>query len=149
MFEPGNVDPERFCMQASVWRADSDLSGFPRLAAEYPGGRLACRVTGSVDRDGSRRLHLEIRGELIVTCQRCLSEMPFALVIDRDLCLARSTAELERYEADANFGGDAIPIAEHMSFTELIEDEVLLGLPFAPMHEPGECTLPESLSKGV
>ncbi len=33
-----------------------------------------------------------------------------------------------------------------MSLIELIEDEVLLGLPLSPMHEPGECTLPAKIT---
>jgi uncharacterized protein len=146
MFEAANVDPAQFCRQSAEWGITSDLAAFPRLAQEFAAGRLACRVTGRVDRDNAPVLHVEVNGEVLTTCQRCLNDLVLALAIERDIRLASSAAELERYEADADFGGDVIPMPARLSLIELIEDEVLLGLAFSPMHAPGECALPANLT---
>ncbi len=63
--------------------------------------------------------------------------MPYAVAVERTLYLARNEAELERLDALPD--SDAIQPGERLSLVELVEDEVLLSLPLAPMHAEGEC----------
>jgi len=114
-------------------------AAFPRLAREFTQGALFCRVVGRVDQRGSLSLHVSISGEVGLTCQRCLGNMPYTVGLERTLYLARNEAELERL--DALPGSDAIQAGERLSLVELVEDEVLLSLPLAPMHAEGECSL--------
>ena len=142
MFDPNEIDPLRFCKLAQAWELDSYLSEFPRLAAEFSGGRLSCRVTGSLDRHKGYVLRVEVSGEVELTCQRCLGEMTQTLAITCDVTLARDEAELERRNVNSETGVDVILASAKLSLIELIEDEVLLGLPLAPMHAPGVCVIP-------
>ena len=87
-------------------------------------------------------LHVEIRGEVDTTCQRCLGRLTQELAIACDVALARDEAELERRNAESESSVDAILMSARLSLIELIEDEVLLGLPLAPMHAPGVCVIP-------
>lgn len=80
-----------------------------------------------------------ISGEVKLTCQRCMGEMPFRVDIDRRLHLARDAAELERLEQALGLEGEAIATGAKLNLLDLVEDEVLLGLPLVPMHELGEC----------
>ncbi|MDT3708404.1 MAG: YceD family protein [Thiobacillus sp.] len=82
-------------------------------------------------------VRLEISGEVMLTCQRCLDDMRYPVRIDRTLNLARNESELERLDALPD--GEAILVAEVMDLVDLVEDEVLLSLPLAAMHAEGEC----------
>ncbi len=133
------VDPWRFCRDAQSWEIRSDVAEFPRLAHEFTQGALFCRVVGRVDQRGSLSLRVSISGEAGLTCQRCLDSMPYTVELERTLYLARNEAELERLDALPD--SDAIQAGERLSLVGLVEDEVLLGLPLAPMHADGECSI--------
>jgi len=137
MLQAVEVDPWRFCKDAQSWEVQSDVDAFPRLAHEFTQGALFCRVVGRVDQRGSLSLRLTVSGEVGLACQRCLGEMPYGVEVERTLYLARNEAEMERLDALPD--SDAIQPGETLSLVELVEDEVLLSLPFAPMHAEGEC----------
>lgn len=137
MLQPVEVDPRRFCRDSQSWETQSDVSVFPRLAHEFTQGALFCRVSGRADQRGGLSLQLTISGEVELTCQRCLGGMRHAVQIERIVHLARNETELERL--DALPGSDAILVGETLNLVDLVEDEVLLGLPLAPMHAEGEC----------
>jgi uncharacterized protein len=82
-------------------------------------------------------LHVSLSGEVGLTCQRCLGEMPYRVEVERTLYLARNEAEMERLDALPD--SDAIQPADTLDLVDLVEDEVLLSLPFVPMHAEGEC----------
>ncbi len=139
MLQAVEVDPWRFCRDAQSWEIQSDVAAFPRLAHEFTQGTLFCRVVGRTDQRGSLSLKVSISGEVALTCQRCLGSMPYTVALERTLYLARNEAEMERLDALPD--SDAIQPGEILSLVELVEDEVLLSLPFAPMHSEGECSL--------
>ena len=82
-------------------------------------------------------LRLSVRGEVGMTCQRCLGDMQHVVEIEHTLHLARNETELERLDALPD--GDAILVGEVLDLVALVEDEVLLSLPLAAMHAEGEC----------
>ena len=137
MLQPVVVDPRRFCRDSRTWETQSNVAEFPRLAHEFTQGTLFCRVTGHTDQRGGVSLHLLVRGEVGLICQRCLGEMRHSVEIARVLHLARNEAELERLEALPD--SDAILVGETVDLVDLVEDEVLLSLPLAAMHAEGEC----------
>ena len=141
-FDPKEIDPLRFCKMTQVWEVDAGLSEFPRLLPEFTQGQLHCRVTGRTDKHYGCVLRLEISGEVETTCQRCLGRLAQEVTIASEISLARDEAELERRNADSEAGMDTILMSAKLSLIELIEDEVLLGLPLAPMHAPGVCVIP-------
>ena len=137
MMQTVEVEPKRFCTGSQSWETRASVSAFPRLAKEFTQGELFCRVDGSVDARGAMRLHVRVEGVPTLCCQRCLGDLAHTLAIDRVVMLARDAAELERLEADPDC--DVIPLENRLDLVALIEDEVLLGLPLAPMHAVGEC----------
>lgn len=137
--QPIEVDPRRFCKDAKSWEVQSDVSAFPRLALEFTQGELFCRVTGRADALGSLSLKVTIQGQVEMTCQRCLGGMQHTVEIDRTVYLARTEVEMERLDEMPD--SDAILVGESLNLVELVEDEVLLGLPLAAMHEEGQCSV--------
>ena len=75
-------------------------------------------------------LHLTIKANLVVTCQRCLEEMNIDLNLNFDYLI--SNTEISEAEDDDEL--DWLEASHEMNVCELIEDELLLALPIAPTH---------------
>jgi uncharacterized protein len=97
-------------------------------------GALEYEVVGKQDGFGRPALGLSVSGALELTCQRCLKPMSFPLVVEATLILARSEEEIEAQPVDPD-GPDRIVGSREMSVGTLLEDEILLAIPFAPRHE--------------
>jgi len=82
---------------------------------------------------GARR-YVHIDGALRQMCQRCLGELEFPVSIDSMLVLAASQREIDREPIEVQ-GPDRIVGSRDMVVRELLEDELLLAVPFAPRHE--------------
>lgn len=93
----------------------------------------------------SNVLHLafSIRGEIWLTCQRCLSPVEIDLTDDYDLALLDDDSQIQLLDDEQDYllldeivqqssGENLLP------FKMLIEDEMLLKLPLAPKHEDCE-----------
>jgi uncharacterized protein len=107
-----------------------------RLATDAGAARLAWRLVGGRDAQGRPALTLTLAGSVPLVCQRCLQ--PFAEIVDQstELLLARSEAELARLDVDEIEVVLAIELLDPLT---LVEDELLLSLPFSPRHADGQC----------
>jgi uncharacterized protein len=107
-----------------------------RLAADAGAARIEWHLVGGSD--GQRRpvLTLTLAGTVPLVCQRCLQ--PFVAVVDQstELLLARSEAELARLDGDEV---EVVLATERLDPLSLVEDELLLSLPFSPRHGEGQC----------
>ncbi len=104
------------------------------LAPEGESAHLAAinfTITGDFKRFRQPSLHLHIKSQLPVICQRCLDEMLIHLDLSFDYLLSDKVVnELE--DSDET---DWLEINSEMDVRELIEDELLLAMPIAPVHE--------------
>jgi len=74
-----------------------------------------------------------VRARLELRCQRCLEGLPFEVQADEVLVLAGTQAEIDAEPADVH-AADRVVAAKEMSVRELVEDELILALPYAPRH---------------
>ena len=79
-------------------------------------------------------LRLQVSGALELTCQRCLGALLFRLDIDSMLVLATPAEAIDR-RWDAPDSPDVVVGGKAMAVGAMIEDEILLALPYAPRHE--------------
>ena len=94
-------------------------------------------------------LHLTARTVVALECQRCLMPMQQQLEVDRHFLFARDEAEAARLDEETD--DDVLVMARHLDLSELVEDELILGLPIVPRHDacpqplapPAEATVPE------
>jgi uncharacterized protein len=121
--------------QQGVW----PLSDFPRLrdVLANDAGEVAYEVSGVRDERGRPGLRLKVNGTLALRCQRCLEPMPFEVHTDETLVLAATLAEIHAEPADAH-APDRVVAGKEMALRGLIEDELILAVPYAPRHE--SCT---------
>jgi uncharacterized protein len=79
--------------------------------------------------EGRTTVEVQVSGELVLTCQRCLRPCT---------CTVNESASLVVMASDADeVPGGFEPLlgdAERLSITELIEEQLLLGLPLVPKH---------------
>jgi uncharacterized protein len=121
--------------QQGVW----SLQDFPRLrdVLASDAGEVAYEISGARDERGRPALRLKVSGTLALRCQRCLEPMAFEVETDETLVLASTLAEIHDEPADAH-APDRVIAGKEMAVRELIEDELILAVPYAPRHE--SCT---------
>jgi uncharacterized protein len=97
-------------------------------------GEIAYTLEGTRDQRGCPSLRLSLEGRLMLRCQRCLEPMPFEVRADELLVLAATQAEIDAEPPDAH-APDRVLAGREMPLRELIEDQLILELPYAPRHE--------------
>ena len=97
-------------------------------------GEIAYELEGTRDERGRPGLRLSLQGTLQLRCQRCLEPMLFEVCADEVLVLAASQAEIDAEPPDAH-GPDFVLAGKEMPLRDLIEDQLILELPYAPRHE--------------
>ncbi len=130
------IDGFEFASAGATQQGVLPLSGFPRLRdlLASDAGEVAYGVQGLRDERGRPSLRLSVRGTLQLRCQRCLEPMRVEVDEEELLVLASTQAEIEADPTgvetpDRLLAGKAIEIAE------LVEDQLILALPYAPRHE--------------
>ncbi len=101
-------------------------------------GTVAFVVQGGCDERQRPLLELEITGSLELPCGRCASALEFPLALRTRLLLAQPGERL---------GGDDDPdapewieVERDLDVLELVEDEIVLGLPLSVGHAQGKCS---------
>ena len=108
-----------------------------RLASTDRPAMVAWKIEGGRDERERLMLTLSVEGSLPVACQRCLQSYDVAIEQRSELLLARDEAELALLDAEER---EVVPAATSLDARTVVEDELLLSLPFAPVHPEGECT---------
>jgi uncharacterized protein len=75
-----------------------------------------------------------------LNCQRCLADFEWPIEQRTELLLARSEDELAALDADSD--SEVVLAGSPIDPLALVEDELVLALPFAPMHREGACAIP-------
>ena len=137
------LDCLEFARSGGVLERRVGLAELPRLAEllSTRSGFLSVRLEGWRDGEGRSWLKLDLAGEPVLCCQRCLGGVKFPLRIGSRLQLI---APGEDWPDDdlVDDSADAIPAEKELAVLSLIEDEVLLALPIAPRHE--QCESPSA-----
>ena len=80
---------------------------------------------------------LSVRGRVRTVCQRCLEPLDLPVEVNGQVMVVRSEAEVRALHGDTE--ALVVEVGEMLELDELVQDEVMLALPFAPKHGPGEC----------
>jgi len=138
MFARPFIDSVDFARNGKEMHGEIALSELSRLGdmLAKSEGSLTYIVRGrhEADRD---LLQVTLQGTCTLRCQRCLGELEFPVNIVSRLWLLPTDRLDEAKEDDDD--ADSIEATSQLDVLALIEDELLLGLPFAPRHPEGEC----------
>jgi len=143
------IDGLEFARSGGVLDRRLALAGLPRLAdlLTTTDGFLAVRLEGWRDDQGKSWLQLDVAGEPVLCCQRCLGGVKFPLAIKSRLQLIAPGEDWPDDDLEDD-SADAIAAEGELNVLSLIEDEVLLALPIAPRHEHCESPLANASEHG-
>ena len=130
------IDGYEFSASGASLNGVWPLADFARLRTLLlsDAGEVEYALKGGTDAQDRPALQLTIRGALQLRCQRCLAPLEFPLRVEAVLTLARSQAEIDALPVEAE-GPDWVLAGKAMEVRDLLEDELLLAVPYAPRHE--------------
>lgn len=143
---PITINNLQFAKQKQVLSGEIDAMWFERLrdvlvaneAAPDGENQVRYSLSGWVDVQDRAFLKMELDADLLMDCQRCLSDTPVKLQLNFIYQIThqneRELLESEPMEDDV----DLIEADTNMDVGLLIEDELLMALPIAPVH-PEAC----------
>lgn len=135
---PQYVDPRRLSMQGKTLTGSVDVNLCRRVkeAVKEISSTIDASLSFYLEEQGRKAVNIRASGSVKVICQRCLSSMPLKLECDTILCIVWSEEEadvlpknLEAWIVPENKG----------NLIDLVEDELLLALPFIAYHKKEEC----------
>jgi len=137
MFARPFIDSVDFARNGKEIRGEIAVSALSRLVdmLAKSGGSLTYIIRGYRE-EGRDILVVSLQGECTLRCQRCLGELDFPVNLVSRLWLLPAD-KLD--EVEENDEMDAIEAEPRLDVLALIEEELLLSLPFAPRHQEGKC----------
>ena len=100
-------------------------------------GVLTYRVLGSIDGRQRPRISLSVNGEINLECQRCLGSLQYPVAVESSLLVLTAGGPTESVGIDDL---DGVAAGANTEVWALVEDEVLLAIPFAARHAEGQCS---------
>lgn len=130
------IDGFEFASAGATQQGVLPLSVFPRLrdVLVTTSGEVAYALQGGRDERGRPGLRIGVRATLQLRCQRCLEALAHEVDAEALLVLAASQAEIDAEPLGAQTP-DRVLAGKEMPVRDLVEDELLLALPYAPRHE--------------
>jgi uncharacterized protein len=143
-FRPDRLDVRAFAQQAAHLEGKLLLSKLERLAqdlyslevdltsktVDWQARGESVAVTGGAAQSW---LRLSLQVQLPMQCQRCLRGMLHSIDVAHRFRFVRDEAEAIAQDDDAQ--EDLLVASKQFNVLELIEDELVMALPFVPMHE--------------
>ena len=130
----GKFDAARLIRDRGTLEGELDAVALPRMADQLMEGAapVAWRISGSTDAVGRPALSIALDGELPLECQRCLSVYRWPLHQTTQVLVARDDAEMAQLDNDSDL--EVVLATGPLDPAELVEDELVLAIPFAPLH---------------
>lgn len=144
---PVRLDPVRSAQKQSRFDGVIPQQVLPRLAEmAVPDGRV--EVTLACDRDEQNLavLRAQIRTQLQLVCQRCNDT--FLQPVDIDVTYSPVRDDDAAEQLPSTYEPVMLSEDDDVHIHQLIEDEVLLAVPFAPMHDEQSCQQTSHMSWG-
>jgi uncharacterized protein len=135
----GRFEAFRLASERSVLEGELDAAALARVADRLveDGAPVRWRIEGTTDAVGRPAITLSLAGALPLECQRCLGAYRWPVDQRTKMLLARNEAELAALDSDSEL--EVVLAAAPLDPVELVEDELVLAMPFAPRHPDGEC----------
>lgn len=131
---PRECYPRKLVSQQESLSATVSVADLPRVVEMLASdaGEIAVELCFDRDEAGKPRVTGSLNGEVQITCQRCLDAMPLAIASDIDVGIVWDDDQAKALAKDVEpwlVGEDPEDLYG------LVEDEILLALPYAAYHE--------------
>lgn len=132
------IDPQAFTQQSDALSGEVSIQDLdervwsPDLLVRDT--NVTYRLEGGIDRWQRPYLLLSVQGQLPLQCQRCMQTVDFVLDEQVHVVLFDDETQLdEAMLADETLEG--MLLENELDVLSLVEDQLLMALPFAPRHE--------------
>jgi uncharacterized protein len=113
-----------------------DVNSAFRLKEAGKTDAISFTLDGETNAMGQHFLHLLINFDLTACCQRCLEMMPLNQNLSFDYLIGDINAtDVEAGEIEDIDDYDLQEASQAMNLLDLIEDEIIMALPIAPVHD--------------
>lgn len=135
------IDPIRLADEGARLRGTVPAGAMPRLGAACldHAAEATVNLVFSRAQDGFRRMQGQVQLPVGLGCERCLKRLDWMVETEVQAVWLRpgqpEAAIPEEY--------DIMTAAEPVALADLVEDELLLGLPMYPTHPDGLCRAPQ------
>ncbi|TAG27011.1 MAG: DUF177 domain-containing protein [Burkholderiales bacterium] len=154
-FRPDRLDVRAFAQNAAQLEGEFPLSKLERLSQDLyqQEASLASKTVSNVSWQASGEsvavtggaaqswLHLSLQAQIPLQCQRCLQGMQHSIDAEHSFRFVKDEAEANAQDDDAE--EDLLVASKQFNLLELIEDELLMALPYVPTHDV--CPVPVKL----
>lgn len=132
------LDAEELASRRAVVTGFVEIESMPRLLDLVTGApsAIAYRIEFAREASGRPRIVGRMEGTLPLTCQRCLGSLDWRLDAGFESLLVGDERE------DAHGEEAVVCPGGRLALAPMIEDEVLLAMPSAPVHAHGTCEAP-------
>jgi uncharacterized protein len=135
-------DAKRFCDESGAWSGEIVAEQLDRVLdfaeIESP---FTATLKGAKSTHAQRSIEMTAHGQLTIMCERCARDFSFEVDSRARLWIAADEAEIESIESTISEDDDVILASDVVSAIQLLEDEVLLAIPFSPRCEKADCEL--------
>jgi len=136
---PELIDPFKFARQGENLHGKIPVARMKRLSdsLDNASGDVEFDLTFDM-KDRARIATGKFRTEVKMICQRCLNQVNVTLQGEVHLEFVVGEETVGNFEDQ---GYETVVVdGDSLSLLKLIEDEILLALPFSPLHEKDECS---------
>ena len=95
-------------------------------------------LQGGIGTQGKLELRLHVQGALMLVCQRCAGPVRHEVEADARFIIVPEASMMPAPDEEPD-DIDYLVNDPQFDIVALIEDEILLGLPMAPLHERSAC----------
>jgi len=137
---PDFADPRRLCVLGKAYEGRLPLAQMPRLAPLLTSteGEAAFALAFATDNEKRAIVTVSVNAEIHVQCQRCLRSMAWPVESTATLAVVSGPDEAERLPQDLD---PLLVEDERIALRTLVEDELILALPTAPLHSVDDCAV--------
>ncbi len=128
-----HIDTARFCKDGTSLLGTFTEADLPRLAAEVL-PNTGFSVDWTADGVSPDLLDLTLKGVVQMKCQRCLGAMAEPIDASYRFQFVKDEATAQAQD-EAQDEVDTLVHSREFDLHELIEDEVLMAMPFVSLHE--------------
>jgi DUF177 domain-containing protein len=134
-----SINPLRLAKSRERINGNMQLDSLGRLKGILleNSGKLQYSLSFDFDESGTCVIESDIDTQLILECQRCLKPVVIEVHKNSLLGIVKDKDEIDALAKEY----EPLQLDEEtISVEELIEDELLLSLPLAPLHTENECS---------
>lgn len=135
---PTHVDPMRLADHATSLHGLLPIKNMSRLVQSLykDEGVVDVKLLFDIDKQGIRFIKTDFKTQLVLQCQRCMESYVYETMGGSALGIVTSEVEAATLPS---YYEPIVVLDGQLLIQDLIEDELLIGLPIVPMHEPEDC----------